>query len=394
MLGFGLLICVSGCRQESEPETRSSGSDIRLADYQERLLDIAFAAASAMPIQPHIKNRSRAQEVVVTTCLELDQPQRARRYIEQIDNWRRGAAYADLAFYYAQHGVMDQVEPYLEMAAQVPDDTEGWRKDRIEVKIAATRAYLRQDQAVEEPNVVASELGPLIRARAMACPPTAFDQQMAVLSRCTEAGNFEATVNVLAAYADLYHRFYAEPERRARIERTIKDTWKDVPVLVRVDLLMQLAQTVLTHSDQAKALELVDEAKTIMDDATWQAQFAIPPMAKLAALRFRSGDEAAALGQAQVALELFEAQRETIANIYRAQMLRPIAEAFHAMGDTVAALDLYKRAVEAGMENPNSRPRADDLVATCCSLALHAVEPDQVLMARIREIGTGLGDPW
>jgi hypothetical protein len=64
------------------------------------------------------------------------------------------------------------------------------------------------------------------------------------------------------------------------------------------------------------------------------------------------------------------------------------------MGDAGTTLNLYRRALEAGQENPNSRPRTDDLIATCCSLALHAVEPDETLMSRIRDIRAGLGDPW
>ncbi len=64
------------------------------------------------------------------------------------------------------------------------------------------------------------------------------------------------------------------------------------------------------------------------------------------------------------------------------------------MDDTAAALMVYKRAVEEGVENPNSRPRAEDLSATCLSMALHMVEPDAELKNRIRQISEGLGDPW
>lgn len=64
------------------------------------------------------------------------------------------------------------------------------------------------------------------------------------------------------------------------------------------------------------------------------------------------------------------------------------------MGDTAAALAVYKRAVEEGVHNPNSRPRAEDLSATCCSMALHGVEPDGSLWARMEDIRGRLGDPW
>jgi hypothetical protein len=64
------------------------------------------------------------------------------------------------------------------------------------------------------------------------------------------------------------------------------------------------------------------------------------------------------------------------------------------MGDEAGALFVYRQAVEEGVENPNSRPRAEDLSATCCSMALHAVEPDAELWKRIRQISEQLGDPW
>ena len=44
--------------------------------------------------------------------------------------------------------------------------------------------------------------------------------------------------------------------------------------------------------------------------------------------------------------------------------------------------------------NPNSRPRAEDLVAICCSMAKSAVEPDAALMGRIRQVKDALGAPW
>ena len=78
----------------------------------------------------------------------------------------------------------------------------------------------------------------------------------------------------------------------------------------------------------------------------------------------------------------------------RAAALRPIAEGYARLGDRDRALELYKRAVEEGVANPNSRPRANDLAATCASLAVVDLEPDAELMARLREVSEGLGDPW
>ena len=94
------------------------------------------------------------------------------------------------------------------------------------------------------------------------------------------------------------------------------------------------------------------------------------------------------------AIEADDAERERIAPIFRASALRPIAETYQSMGDNAAALALYKRVVEEGANNKNARPRAEDLSATCRSMALNAAEPDSELWARLREISAGLCNPW
>jgi hypothetical protein len=64
------------------------------------------------------------------------------------------------------------------------------------------------------------------------------------------------------------------------------------------------------------------------------------------------------------------------------------------MGDAKTAREVYARAIDDGVENPNARPRAEDLVATCCSLALQGVEPDAATWSRLRKIHEELREPW
>ncbi len=88
-------------------------ADAPLVRYQSELLDLAFETATVIPIEPHIKDRSRAQEGVVAACIELAQPVRAVGYTEQIDNWRRGSAYGDLALFCARLGYTEEAQEYL-----------------------------------------------------------------------------------------------------------------------------------------------------------------------------------------------------------------------------------------------------------------------------------------
>ncbi len=396
LLSVGCLVLAVGCGRPEEVEAAGGDGDALLAAYQVGLLEIAFAAASAMPADPHIKTRSGLQETVVATCLALEQPERALLYAGQIGDWRRGLAYADLALFHARRRADAEVQSLLDRAAEIAESEENWRKERIRVKIAQVHTLMgRAETATRvEQGVEPAERGKVARIEAMICPSGSFNELMETLTVLIETQQFDIVRNALAACAELFNRFYDDLDCRTKAEDKIKASWGSLPVFVRIELLMELANASLAHADSAKALALLDEAKSFVENPRWQPQSTIALMAQLARLRFRAGDKTGARAEAERALALFDAKGDTIVNIYRAQTLRPIAEAYHAMGDTAAALDLYKRAVEAGMENPNSRPRADDLVATCCSLALHAVEPDAVLASRIREIQAGLGDPW
>ncbi|HKB15496.1 MAG TPA: hypothetical protein VKF62_05490, partial [Planctomycetota bacterium] len=200
-------------------------SEKALAPFQGELLDLAFRAASAMPLDPHVKNRSRAQEAVVAACLELDQPRRALLYIEGIQDWRRGAAYADLAFHCARRGEPRGVQGYLDLAGRIADENakdenaQEWRRDRIRTKIARTQVWLGEARRAEalEADLVESERGKVDAVRAMRLEAADFDRQMQALEEVVASGSLDRVQNALATYTRLLDRFYDDSQKRARI---------------------------------------------------------------------------------------------------------------------------------------------------------------------------------
>jgi tetratricopeptide (TPR) repeat protein len=404
LTGSALFLFTAGCGKQDRTDDvaqNKSGmvaslTDKPLAAYQNELLDHAFETAAVIPVKPHIKDRARAQEKVVEASLELDQPLRAHSLIERIDNWRRGTGYCNLALYCARHGYTSEVQQYLNLAVQISEFAEDWRRDQIRVKIANTYAWMGQTMQVDQfgTGVVDSESGKVAVVKTMIAGEDHFDEQMNALDALIAPGNFDIVENALKACANLFNRFYDDAGRRFLAEEKMKTSWDKLPIFKRVELLTELAGFALDHTDQVKALELINEAQQFIDSAQWRQEHRIPMISKLVKLRFRAGDRQKARTDADALLALFDSQRDKIVNIYRAGALRPLAEAYQSMGDTAAALAVYKRAVEEGVENPNSRPRAEDLSATCCSMALHGVEPDAELWTRIRQINDGLGDPW
>ena len=402
--GSTLFLFTAGCGKQDRTDDvaqNKSGVVVSLTDkplavYQSELLDHAFETAAAIPVKPHIKDRSRAQEKVVETSLELDQPLRAHSLIEGIDNWRRGSGYCALAFYCVRHGYTGEAQQYLNLAFEISESAEEWRRDQIRVKIANTYVWLGQTIQTDqlETGVVDSKSGKVAGVKAMIAGEDHFDEQMNALDALIAPGNFDIVENALKACANLFNRFYDDAGRRLLAEEKMKTSWGKLPIFKRVELLTELAGFALDHTDQAKALELVNEAQLFMDSAQWRPEHRIPMVSELVKLRFRAGDMQKARTDADALLALFDSQRDKIVNIYRAGALRPLAEAYQSMGDTATALTVYKRAVEEGVANPNSRPRAEDLSATCLSMALHGVEPDAELWTRIRQINKGLEDPW
>ncbi|NQV33285.1 MAG: hypothetical protein HQ515_11370 [Phycisphaeraceae bacterium] len=393
-VSIGLCVGVVGCRRQGDKQ----GAAASLEAFQIDLLNLAFDTASAIPLEPHVKDRARMQELVVTACLTLDQDDLADTYLSGIPNWRAGMGYANLAFKKVQSGAtLAQVEAYLIKAMEAAEQAEGWRKDRIKARVAQVQAFLGRDQAaaaLEQGIEAMAETGALDRIEAMHCGAEDFQRQVDALQTRVDIGHFDIVNNALQAYAELFNRFYGDVERRDLIEEKIKAAWSKHPFTVRVDLLCRMAEAALAHQDEARTLAWVNEAKAMTEQVDWAPRFLIPQVARLSQLRFRAGDRAQATQEIRTALALFEARQAGIVNIDRAGILRPLAETCQVMGDSAQALTIYKRGVEAGVENPNARPRAEDLVGTCCSMAVSGAEPDADLWQRLHQIHDGLGAPW
>ncbi len=393
MAGLIAVLSLTAC----SPQQPKAPQDKPLAAFQTNLLQTAFDYATAIPVDPHSKDRCKMQAAVVNACFELGQPQRALSYIEQIGDWRRGAGYADYAFYCTQHGFTNDVQKYLDLAEQISAAADqDWRRDRIRIKISKTHALLGQTGQADQfsTGVDESVSGEVARVEATMSTEDTFTNQIKEIDGFIATGSLDPVKNGLYACAELFNRFYDNPERRDQMENKIKAEWSPLPIFFRIELLIELSEFALRHADQSNALALVNDAKGIMDGFAWPAEYHIPLAARLAALRYRAGDQAAARSELLSEQKRFTEKQAEIINIDKADTLIPVAEAFLVTDAVTDALQVYKQAVDAAVENPNNRPRAEDLTAICLSMAKHAVEPDEALLTRIREIQTHLGDPW
>lgn len=379
--------------------------DARVAAFRIELVDLAYSAASAFPANPHAKNRARAQQEVFAACLELELLDRARRFADGIDGWEKGASYGELAKRLAELGDTANAERCLSVARAEADeqrtliaehDGQPWRRDRILARIASAELALKRggDTISASDELDPSSVSIVDRERAAHMTDEQFDAYVASVDEVEKIGDFDRLQAALWSCAELYDRFYADATRRETVHAKIVGSWRKMPIGIRVDLLLELGAAALRHDDAANARALATDAAATIATATWTPEQRIGVQSRLATLRHRAGEPAKAREDADFAFALYDSKQREIVDIQRGGALRPLAEAYLVLGDVARARKVYATALEAGVVNPNSRPRAQDLVATCCSMATQGFEPDAELWARVRAIRAGLGAPW
>lgn len=398
--------------QATQPTSRAG----TLAGWQDELLALAFDAASRVPAYPHLKTRTELQERVVVAALKLDQQAQAERLAERMEGWRRGCAYADIAFHHVQHGPTGEIDRLLELArAEVTkldlqeqaeaqgfdgDDEavemfQAWRRDRIRAKIARVLLESGQEErALEfEAGLQPSERGMVEVSRAKRMSPDEAGRVAAGLEAIVKAGTLEDIRNALDVGSVLAARFHADPERGPALRATLEAALVKGPAMFRVDTTLALAERLVAQGEHTWSHELARAAVQLLEEIPIAVEDDLPLRARAIELRHAVGDP-----EARKALDAllgrFDAVREQIPPMTHADLLVPLAEAYVALGDRAAALRLYRRAAEQGAVNVNAVPRTDDLVSVCTSLAVHGVEPDAELRTRLGQTLAGLAEPW
>ena len=371
-------------------------------DRNDALLDLAFSAASAMPTTPHQRNRARAQNAIVEAAFKIGRPERALAFAERIDGWEKGLGLGEFA---AQKARRKEEAPALEYLRRAQDFADGlsrgakaqnWQVDRIRAKAAVTLLALGHKAEADRirGSLLTSEAREYDLERAALVDAESIDGTLQAVDAVIAAGDLDAVVNALAACTRLFDRFYADLPRRTEIETRIRSGYEKLPTDIRVGFLLDISSFAAGRSDREKARELAQAAAAITESTKLTEEFLAPIEARLAQCLHQAGDDEGAARAMSSALNAYDRGRALIADIHRARVLRPIAESLAAMGRMTDALGLYARAVDEGAVNPNARPRAEDLAATCCSMARAGLAPDAVLWEKMQKIRAGLVDPW
>jgi hypothetical protein len=399
----GAGVVQSGSQQGSAPDAVAAvvaAEDAAKQSPRRALLEFGFEAASAIPREPHERDRARVQEVVASTFIAVGEPVRAAACALQITNWRKGSVFGDLAIDCARKGLVDSAKTYaryaLEAVAEGRDGVQDWQRDRVRVKAAQAYAWLGDGSkaSVLEQGVGEPEMGKVDAVEAAKSDGSDFDTRLEAALAAVNTMNFDLTVNAIESAVELAAKSKGDEARWARIVDLLGKTRGRIPRDLELKSYLRLADVRIAQESKDPARALIATATGLRDGARWTPDAALPLSAEIARRLHAVGDAEAARAEIEAGIAGFQAGIEAVADVFRAEAMRPAAEALVAMGAVERAREVFAALVEEGARNPNARPRAEDLALTAASLARAGIEPDEAMWARLRGIREGLVAPW
>lgn len=367
---------------------------------RDAMLAEAFDVARQFPDRPFIKDRARVEGKVVEACLARGKVADAEAYAERsCFTWVRAESMARIAERRAADGdaaaaraAADRALVELGRLEEVPD----WAVDRVRAQVA--RVLLRLGEPGRAASLLDAEV-PALEAsyaafRAEVASPGELDACADGFDKAIATQNFDLARSGLDGYHAILRRRDADASRRDRALRALDAGIPGLPVDLQVEYRLRTADALDAVGLRAEALDQARRAAQAFAAAGFHPEDRALVGAPAAAAVVRLGDRAAGLAMLDELEDEYRRRSGEIVDIWRARALRAMAEARAASGDAARALSLYGDALEAGALNPNARPRAEDLCATCISLASSGVPVTDCMRARIAAIRGGLVDPW
>ncbi len=408
-LALSLSALLAGCDGQNDAAAAASATapvaaetatvDPPMADWQRQLIDLVAAAAARMPADPHQKNRSRVQGQLVDACVAIGQLAAGATIAAGIADWRQGTAFGELAMAHARRGDAGRARELLRLARQnairgSEAGTQEWRIDQILARVAAAAVLLGDDPDAAVGGAMVPALEPLVAARLERLPPDAALDHLATVAPILRQGDLDQVTAALRGCVVVARRFWDDPAQRQRSLQPLRRVGTRVPGVVLAEVLMSAAALAADRGAGSVAAEFAGLAGGVLDRAPMATEDRLAARARLAGLRFRAGETREGLAELSAVAVDYERLKTGIVDIQRAGVLRALALGWQACGERDQALLTFRQAVAAGVANPNSRPRLDDLAATVAALLGAGFEPDAALLADLRKVADGLGHPW
>lgn len=357
-------------------------------------LDYAFRFASAIQADPG--DKGEAQAAVVLDYASIGAIDAALKRVDEVEGWRRGVAYAELAGSLARTGRKEQARELLTRAGDFSKSITGWQEQRITAHIAEALALLGDVDSAQQ---IAAELAANDRQYAGRSVATFalghasrgdFEGAMAVLGKLEREGDFDLTWWRTAGYlavarqARLTRQQRQEALAAARRSADGIDGWKKAEALESIASELQSAG----QPDEAR------EALKVADAIVTPLPGTLPVKAALLSNLARGW---ARLGETPHARELLDRATTEVPKtqaIEQPGLYADLASGYLKLGAEGEARRGYQRAITSAESLVNARPRALAAVATCRFMGRHGAALDPATRSRLDTLLSGLKEPW
>src|SRR5262245_21960383 len=355
----------------------------------------AFRFASA--IVSDEKDRAASQESVLQDLAEAGHEQEALSKVEQIEGWRRGVVYADLATRLAADGDKTGANDLIHKAQEVAASTEGWQKERIQAQLAQAMAAVGNTaMAGTMASAVASSDPRQYAARSTATMASStatekgFDEAMQRLDSMSSDTDLETSWWRTVGYASMARRADLPRDQRMKALAAARKSADSLSGWKRAEALESIANEYHKQGDDKSARECLQAADALL----MQLPDTVPIKAALLSNLARDW---VTMGERQRARELV-AQAEAVVPraplIDRPALYANVATSYAALNDDPATRRLYDKALQETEGLVNARPRALAAVAVCRSMGRQGQELDGATRGRLDALLAGLKDPW
>lgn len=361
------------------------------------VLDLGLRLASAIEGDP--KDRARAQEWVVLDIAIKGAHEQAANRATEIQGWRQGVAYAEIAAMAAKAGRFDLAKELLAKARAGTTGPQGWEPSRVLAHVARAEALVgsldsatpRAERLAEEDDQQYAGFPAIAKASAHAVRGE-FDAAMAELALAGEGSGLELGWWRASAYLDLARAPGLTPEQRKKaLDAAVAGTMQHDEMINRLDTLERSAEAYREQGFVDAAREVLEkggELASRMPDSTVLKGSILAGQARVWARI--EGSEA----RVRELLAGAETAAAKVPEIDRPAVLANIAAGHHAAGDLASTSRLLNRAISDAEALVNARPRALAAVEICRVMGRFDLPLDPPVRARLGGILKGLRAPW
>jgi hypothetical protein len=365
-------------------------------------LEWGFKFATAIPVKPHIVDRSKAQYSILKSYIDIDKPETAIRLAEKIDDWRRCLIYADLAYYFAENNSKEKAELCLKRAGECENLLEGhnagWQKDRTLKRMAEVQVITGQWDSIDESGTeLSTESAESTKAMMYGrlSGPESYSKSMDQLRALETSEHLEVKRDVALSYISILNQLGkdASDDQCDTLKTRVASVTDMLPLLVKHDILCKLSRTAFETGHWDTGRDVFDEALENLNKREKNARYDVPSLSELARIWRRAGGEPerseSLLREAEALLK-----KSSLKSTDLARTMSSLALGFGIQGDEEKAWTCFSKALQAAASQVNARPRAMAVTAICNDMAQSGMELTGTINTELANMYETLGSPW